>query len=76
MFLIFHSPIALRDIKKKIATGQIKTITQLQIDLLIMSFNAVLINASDTIVFSDATDLQSDLYTNCQVCELLLLLFY
>lgn len=65
----------LRAIKRKIAAGEITRIGDLQISLLILSYNALMINRSDTIVFSDASNFQSDLVEDCQVFKFFCLMF-
>jgi len=64
---IVKSPVELKDIKKKIGSGEIKKIGDLQVHLLMMSYNAIMINRSDTIVFSDAANFQTELKDNCLV---------
>jgi len=64
---LFYSPVESQDIKRKIAAGEITNLTELQLNLLILSYNALMINRSDSIVFSDATKFQFDLQNNCQV---------
>lgn len=62
-------PVELKDIKKKICTGEITKIGDIQMHLLVMSYNAVMINRSDTIVFNDAANFQTDLKDNCLVYQ-------
>jgi len=64
---LFYRPVELKDIKKKICTGEITKIGDIQMHLLVMSYNAIMINRSDTIVFNDAANFQTDLKDNCLV---------
>ncbi|XP_029341466.1 uncharacterized protein LOC100162654 isoform X2 [Acyrthosiphon pisum] len=62
---IIKCPVESRDIKRKIAAGEITNLTELQLNLLILSYNALMINSSDSIIYSDASNFQFDLQNNC-----------
>ncbi|CAI6358025.1 unnamed protein product [Macrosiphum euphorbiae] len=63
---VIKCPIEARDIKRKIATGEIRNLAELQVNLLLLSYNALMINRSDSIVFNDAINFQSDLLNICR----------
>ncbi|CAI6356248.1 unnamed protein product [Macrosiphum euphorbiae] len=62
---VIKCPIEARGIKRKIATGEIGNLAELQVNLLLLAFNAQMINRTDSIVFNDATHFQTDLHDNC-----------
>lgn len=64
---LYCSPIELRDIKRKISSGEIKKISELQIELMLMSYNAIMMNKTNTTVYEDATHFQGQLRENVQV---------
>lgn len=72
----FHSPVELMEIKKKINSGEITKMSQLQINLLLISYNACMLNKSNSTIFAEITNFQSELLKNCQVCFILLCVFY
>lgn len=57
----------MREIKRKITLGVITNLGELQLSLLMMSFNALMINQSTSIVNSDVLNFQLDLKTSIQV---------
>lgn len=63
---IVKFPIKLKEIKKKITTGQIKNINELQFNLLMWSYNAQMIKRSDNVVFSEASNFQYELEEYCR----------
>ncbi|KAL4103616.1 hypothetical protein QTP88_018977 [Uroleucon formosanum] len=62
---IIKCPVESRDIKRKIAAGEITNITELQLNLLMLSYNALMINKSSSVVYSDASNFQFDLQKDC-----------
>lgn len=68
----FYSPVELMEIKKKINSGEITKMSQLQINLLLISYNACMLNKSNSTIFAEITNFQSELLKNCQVCFILL----
>lgn len=66
-YCLFYSPVESRDIKRKIAAGEITNITELQLNLLMLSYNALMINKSSSVVYSDASNFQFDLQKDCLV---------
>ncbi|XP_027853745.2 reticulocyte-binding protein homolog 2a-like isoform X2 [Aphis gossypii] len=63
---IVKFPIKLKEIKKKITTGKIKNINELQFNLVMWSYNAQMIKRSDNIVFSEASNFQYELEEYCR----------
>ncbi|XP_015374157.1 PREDICTED: uncharacterized protein LOC107169056 [Diuraphis noxia] len=63
---VLKCPVDLREIKRKITSSEITRLGELQISLLMMSFNAAMINHSTSIVNSDASDFQMDIKKHCR----------
>ncbi|XP_060875908.1 MATH and LRR domain-containing protein PFE0570w-like [Metopolophium dirhodum] len=63
---VIKCPVESRDIKRKIAAGEITNLTELQLNFLILSYNTIMINRSDSIVVRDASKFQYELQNNCQ----------
>lgn len=69
-FSFFYSPMLLKDIKSKIETTEIGSIEELQLNLMLMSYNTVMTNPAGTSSVKEATDLQVQLKYNCRVCKM------
>jgi len=65
--IIIKEPVELKDIKKKINSGEISRLSQLQVTLLLMSYNAIMTNSTNSIVCNDATSFQAELLENCRI---------
>lgn len=61
----------MQDIRKRVNSGEMAKISDLQINLMMMSFNAIMINRSDNAVFNDASNFQADIYGEYLVSEIL-----
>lgn len=59
----------MQDIKRKINSGEINNLAELQINLMLISYNAIMMNRSDNISFNDATNFQAGLFDECQVSK-------
>ncbi|XP_050531034.1 MATH and LRR domain-containing protein PFE0570w-like isoform X2 [Daktulosphaira vitifoliae] len=66
---VIDSPLELKDVKRKIEAEEIKNIDELQINLMLMSFNAIMFNPTNSTVSNDATSLQFELKYNCQLLQ-------
>lgn len=57
---MFCSPIQLKEIKKNITTGKIKSTNELQFNLVLWAYNVQIMKSSDNIVFSEASNFLSE----------------
>ncbi|XP_050426207.1 uncharacterized protein LOC126836656 isoform X2 [Adelges cooleyi] len=64
---VHNSPLDLKEVKKKIDLGDIRSLDELQLNLMLMSFNAVMLNPSYSTICNDATSLQVELKSSCRL---------
>lgn len=66
-----YSPIDTKLIRKQIFEGSVQSISDVQILFMVLAYNAIMINSSHTIVFSDASNFQEKLMSNIDVGSIL-----